>query len=105
MFEKLRAKIARAMKPKNTPPEVAITPLPVTINPGKSAVVARHLGRLVNLYNVQARGDRRKEIPIEINQRILSLAALGVKAPTNEREARIALDLFRKEGLANGIDS
>lgn len=67
-------------------------PLPIQVNPGNANALARHVGRLVNLFAAQKRDDA-VAIRQEIKQRQAAIAQYGHVAPQNEDEAR---ELFSK---------
>lgn len=74
-------------------PDTVMFAAPISINPGRPQQLARHVGRLANLYNVKERGDKRKEIGEEINMRKSAISSYGHTPPKTEAEARL---LFSK---------
>lgn len=64
------------------------TPQPIQINPGNAGVLARHVGRLINLYTAKGQTSA---VKAEIKQRQKAIAAHGHAAPNNEAEARALL--------------
>lgn len=63
-------------------------PQPITINPGSANSLARHVGRLVNLYSAKGQTNAVKD---EIRQRRDAIDKHGHVAPNNEAEARALL--------------
>lgn len=64
---------------------------PITVNPSNPAQLKRHVGRLANLYNAQAREPDRTDVAAEIVQRKAAIVAFGHVAPETEEEARALL--------------
>lgn len=87
MFDRLRQLFRRA-----SPAPVAMTPLPITLNPTVSQALVRNLGRLVRLYYAIEHGDTRASLRAEIERRKAAIAVLGHVPPANEMEARALLN-------------
>lgn len=64
---------------------------PISVNPSSPAQLKRHVGRLANLYNAQAREPSRTDVAAEIVQRQAAIVAFGHVAPEGEEEARALL--------------
>lgn len=70
--------------------------LPIQVNPGSAAALARHVGRLANLYAATRRDPKRADVKEEIEQRKRAIAGYGHTAPTNEAEARALLEKVKE---------
>lgn len=64
-----------------------VEPQPIQVNPGNAGMLARHVGRLANLYSAQKRSNT-VAIQHEIRQRLLAISTYGHSGPQTEEEAR-----------------
>lgn len=73
------------------------TPLPLDINPATRNQLARHAGRLANLYSARMGGDRRKSLKEEISMRVKALEQAGCRVPDDEAAARLLFNRLLEE--------
>lgn len=71
--------------------EVKLEAQPIQVNPGNANALARHAGRLANLFDAQKRQPDRADLAREIEQRKRAITAFGHPEPQNAKEARALL--------------